>query len=162
DGAVPLVGLEPEYEVVAPRLPEAVELRAQAEGDRAPRVTSPVAHAEAQVLAVADRGQVAELAGRQQQRHRRVGEAEGRQARELPADDDRVDDGPRAQVVVSQRCIRMLRKRLGERIDLARVDREPGGRAMPPEPLQMLRTGSEPAVQVEHARRTARSLPVPV
>ena len=170
DGAVPLVRLEPEDDVVAPHLAEPVELRAETEGDRAPGIASAVADAEAQVLAVADRGQVAELAGRQEQRDARVREPERRQAaellaeveRELPARDDRVDDRSRAQVVVRQRGVGVSREGLGERVDLGRVDREARGGSMSAEPLEMLGAGGEAAVEVERARRAARALPVPI
>ena len=54
DDAVPAVLLQAERDVVALLAAEAVELRAEAEGDRLARVASVLADAEAQVLAVAD------------------------------------------------------------------------------------------------------------
>src|SRR3954451_14944503 len=67
DRAVPLIGLELEREVVAADPAQAVELAAEAEGDRAAGVAAVGAHAELEVLALADGGQVAELTAGQQQ-----------------------------------------------------------------------------------------------
>src|SRR5919106_1940310 len=55
DGAVPAVLLEPEGDVEPDRPAEAVELGAEAEGDRTARVGAFTADAEAQVLALAHR-----------------------------------------------------------------------------------------------------------
>src|SRR5256885_12676874 len=57
DGAVPLVRLELERDVVAANAPQPVELGAEPERDRAAGVASVVADAEAEVLPVADRSQ---------------------------------------------------------------------------------------------------------
>ena len=54
DRAVPVVLLEAERDVEATRRAQPVELRALPEGDRAPGVAPVLAHAEAQVLPVAD------------------------------------------------------------------------------------------------------------
>src|SRR4029453_12795223 len=53
---VPRVLLEPEGDVVAADAPEPVELRAEAEGDRAPGRATGVRDPEAEVLPVAHRG----------------------------------------------------------------------------------------------------------
>src|SRR5439155_25731180 len=54
DGAVPLVLLESEGDVIAADVAKPVELGAEAEGDRAARVAPVVADAEAQMLPLAD------------------------------------------------------------------------------------------------------------
>src|SRR5205085_625732 len=108
DRAVPVVLLEPEGEVVAAHAPIAVELRPEAEGDRATGVALTVADAEAQMLALADRGQLAQLAAGEEQRHVRVPEPERRQARQLRgqlegqlrAVGERIDDRRRRQLVL--------------------------------------------------------------
>src|SRR5262245_18667123 len=99
DGAVPLVRLEPEGDVVVPGPAQAVEPPAQPEGDRAARVAAIRAHAELEVLPVPDGGEVRKLAARQEQGHVRVAEAERCEPRELAAQlegevaavDERVD-----------------------------------------------------------------------
>src|SRR5207248_11046868 len=62
DGPVPAVLRQAERDVPADALPVDVESRADAERDRAARVGAVAAHAEAQVLALADCGEIAELA----------------------------------------------------------------------------------------------------
>ena len=83
DGAVPAVLLQPERDVVAARPAGTVELPAEAERDRAARVGAVAADAEAQMLALADRRELAELAAGGEQRHLRVAEPERREPREL-------------------------------------------------------------------------------
>jgi len=62
DGAVPVVGLQPEEDVVPADGAEPVELGSEAERDRTARVAPAVFDTETEVLAVADRCEVAELA----------------------------------------------------------------------------------------------------
>ena len=81
DGAVPVVRLQPERDVESTVAPEALELGAEAERDRA----SAGAHAEAQVLALADGREVAQLAALGEQRHLRVAQPERREPGELLA-----------------------------------------------------------------------------
>ena len=160
-GAVPVVLLEAEDDVVAALAAEAVELRAETEGDGASGVVVAAEDAEAEVLAVADSRQLAELAGREEQRHARVPEAERRQAaqlgaeleRELGAGDDGVDHGPRPQVVLGEHSVGMSRERVGERVHVLGPDREPGCRAVAAEAVEMGCTGPEAAVEVECSRR---------
>src|SRR4051794_25764054 len=87
--AVPPVLAEPERDVVARLAPEAVELRAEAERDRLAGVASAVAHAEPEVLPVADRRGLCDLATVDEQRHPRIAEAERREPRELAAEAER-------------------------------------------------------------------------
>src|SRR3954467_12266116 len=123
DRAVPLVGLELEGEVVAADAAQAVQLPAEPEGDRAAGVAAVRADAELQVLALADGGQVAELAAREQQRHVRVAEPERRQARELLTElerqvrtvHERINECRRDEVVLGQGAVADRRERLGKR-----------------------------------------------
>ena len=124
-------------------------------------------NAEAEVFAVADRREVAELARWKQERDARVAEAERREAaqlpaereRQLPAGDDRVHDRARAQVVVVQDGVGVFREGVGEGVDVLGQDREPSRGPVPAEALQVARAGCEPAVQVERTRRAPRALP---
>src|SRR5262245_52967081 len=83
DGAVPAVLLEPERDVVAPDSAEAVEPRPLSERDRATGIAPVALHAEAEMLPVSDRREVAELAPRREQRHVRVAEPERREPSQL-------------------------------------------------------------------------------
>ena len=89
DGAVPLVRLEPERDVVCAGAAEAVEAAADPERDRAARVAPVLADAELEVLALPHCGEVDELAAGEEQRHVRVAEPERRELRELGAEAER-------------------------------------------------------------------------
>src|SRR3954452_16444779 len=110
DGPVPLVRLEPEGDVVAPHPAEAVEPAPEAERDRAAGVAAVLADAEAQVLALADRGEIGQHTPAQEQRHVRVAEAEPREPRELGAEVERelgavregIDRRDRAEVAFAE------------------------------------------------------------
>src|SRR2546423_6643544 len=123
DGAVPAVLLQPERDVVAPRAAEAVELAAEPERDRRPGVAAALPHAEAQMLALADRAELAQLASVDEQHHAGIPEPERREARQLLAErqaqlaagDDRVDDDARPQVVFGEYGIGVRGERRSER-----------------------------------------------
>src|SRR5581483_6441948 len=76
-------------DVPADALPVDVESRSDAERDRAAGVGAVATHAEAQMLALADRGEVAELAAGREQGHLGIAEPERRQLRELRAQVER-------------------------------------------------------------------------
>src|SRR5579885_2659109 len=166
DRPVPAVLLQAEGDVVAADAPEAVELRPEAERDRRAGVAASLADAEAQVPAVPDRAELAQLAVVDEQRHPRVAEPERGEPRqllaerqaELGAGDDRVDRDARAEVVVGEDGVGVGREDLGERPDPVRLDREPRRGAMAAEAHEMLRAGGERGVQVERARRAAGAL----
>src|SRR5206468_2136066 len=80
---VPGVRLEAEGDVIGADLPPAVELRPEPEGDCAACGAVLVAGAEAEVLALPHRLQVAELTAGDEERHARIAETEGRQPAEL-------------------------------------------------------------------------------
>src|SRR5262245_2733906 len=96
---------------------------AQPEGNRAARVAAVCAHAELEVLSLADGGELRQLAARQEQRHVRVAEAERREPRELAAQlerevaavDERVDRCRRPQVVLLEGRVADPGELLGER-----------------------------------------------
>src|SRR5262249_2710050 len=107
DGAVPTVLVQAERDVVAPYSAEAVQLRPLPECNRAAGVAPVALHAEAEMLAVADRRQVAELAARREQRHVGIAEPERREQAQLLAEiqgelraarEHRVDNGRRDEV----------------------------------------------------------------
>src|SRR5206468_5346036 len=110
---------QPERDVVAAVTSEPVELAAHAERDRGSRVTAALADPETQVLAVANRREVRELAAVDEQDHTRVAEPERRETAELGAEvevelaagHDRVDARHRLQVVLSEHGVRMRRER---------------------------------------------------
>src|SRR5437763_3581480 len=118
------------------------------------------------MLALADRAELAQLASVDEQHHAGIPEPERREARQLLAErqaqlaagDDRVDDDARPRVVFGEDRIGVRGERRSERIDPAGVDREPGGRAMAAEALELVSAGRERAVQVEAAGRAARAL----
>src|SRR5579859_861641 len=128
--AVPGVRLEPEGDVVRPDLPPAIELRAVAEGDRAPGGAALVERPEAEVLSLPHSLKVAQLAPGHEQCHARVAEPERRQAAELvgeleragTAGNDRVDDERRRQVVVAEQRIGLGGERGGERVHAVGAD----------------------------------------
>ena len=107
--------------------------------------------AEAQVLAVADRAEVGELAAVDEQRHARVAEPERREpassaARpsvQLRARHDRVDARHRLQVVVGQHLVGVRGERRGERLDALGLDRQAGRGAMAAEALEVRRARGE-------------------
>src|SRR5919198_490377 len=143
DRPVPLVFLETEGDVERSLLPKSVELPPEAEGDRTARVAGPVLDPKPEVLAVADRGDVGAEVERQ-----------------LGAVHQRVDDRQRTQLGFGEVLVGMLGERRREGVDIARFDREARCRAVAPEPREMIRTGGEPAVEVERARRSTGSLPL--
>ncbi len=168
DRSVPAVLLEPEGDVVVVEAAVAVDLGADPERDRGACVAAALAHAEAEVLAFADGVEPVELAVVDEERDAGVAETERRELGELLAErkpelgsaDDRVDRDPRPKVVVGQLAVGVLAERLGERLDVLRLDREAGGGAVTAEALEVLAAGNERAVQIEHAAGTAGALPV--
>src|SRR5439155_12261336 len=98
--------------------------RAAAERDRAAGVAPVVADAEAEMLAVADRVQLRQLAAGQKQRHVRVAEAKRREPRELGTEverqvgavHERIDGRDRLQVVLAEPCVGYCAEGLGERL----------------------------------------------
>src|SRR5204862_3447853 len=84
--AVPAVLLRTERDVVAQLAPEAVELPAEAEGDRAARVAPVLAHAEAKVLALAELRRLGDLDAGGEKGHPGVAEPERRELLELGAE----------------------------------------------------------------------------
>src|SRR5581483_8589574 len=167
-GAVPGVLREPEGDVVLSHPPVAVEMRAETEGDRAAGGTAAVEHAEAQVLALPYRLQVAQLAACDEQRHAWVAEAEGCEPlelggeleRERPAWDDRVDGERRIEIAAVEQGVGVRRERLRERLDALGPDGEAGRGAVPAEALEMGGAGAERSVQVEGCDRAPGPLPV--
>ena len=149
-------------------LPEAVELPAEAERDRAAGIAGAVLDPEAQVLPVSDGPDVAELAARHEQGDAGISETERRQARELGAEiqrqfravHERIDHGPRPELLLGQIRIGVRREGDRERLNLSGLDREPGRRAVTPEADELLGTGRETAVEVEAAGGTARAFPL--
>src|SRR5204863_176896 len=76
DRAVPTILLQAERDVVAAHTAEAVEVRAEAERDRRAELTVAVPDPEAEVLAVADRGRLHDLAAGHEQRRRGIAQSE--------------------------------------------------------------------------------------
>ena len=93
---------------------------------------------EPQVLAVADRGELGELAAGREQRHARVSEPERRERRQLLAEverelaavDDRVDRQAPAEFVLASAPAACAAKASRERLEALRADREAGGGAV--------------------------------
>src|SRR6266516_3686852 len=168
DSAVPVVLLEAESDVEPQFLPEAIELATEAESDRAPRVARAVLDPEAEMLAVADRGDFAELAAGREQRDPGIAEPERSEARQLRAEvegqlravDERIDHRHRKQLGFGQVSARVRGERRRERLDVRRLDREPGRRTMPSEANELARAGGQAGVQVEAPGRAARAFPL--
>src|SRR6476661_4836730 len=144
DGAVPVVLLQAERHVVAAFPPEAVELRALAECDRASCIATVALHAKAQMLAFTDGRQLTKLAAGCEQRDVGVREPERRKLSQLFAELERelrtarehgVDDGRGDEVFGVEQAFGLLRERLRERLDPFRCYREAGGRSMATEAL---------------------------
>src|SRR5919201_5940093 len=160
---VPLVLLEPEGDVERNLLPEAVELPPEPERDRTAGILGPVLDPEAEVLAVTDCGDVAELAARDEQRHTRIAEPEGREAGQLGAElecqlravDERVDGRSRTQLGLGKVLVCVRGERGGKRLDAGRIDRKAGGRTVAAEADEVLGAGSKAGVKVERRRRPA-------
>ena len=123
------------------------------------------------MLAVADRGEGAELAAGGEQRHGRVAEPERRELLELGAElerellsarHDRVDPGHGREVVVDEQARRVLGERVREQLEVLRDDREARGGAVAAPPPEQPRAGGEPAVQVEGRDGAAGALPLPL
>src|SRR5256885_5420245 len=120
------------------------------------------------MLAIADRGHVAELAARRKEGHPRVPKPERSEARQLRAEverqlravDERVDHRYRKQPDFGELGARVRGERRRECLDLHRLDRETGRGAVAPEADQELRAGGQATVEVEAPRRTARPLPL--
>ena len=81
-----MVLLEPEGDVESFLLSKTVELAAKAERDRTARIAGAVLDPEAQMLAVSNGGDVAELAACHEQDDAGISKPERRQARELRAE----------------------------------------------------------------------------
>src|SRR5712691_6401878 len=155
---VPVVLLQAEGDVVMSRTSVAVELGSLAESDRAARIAAVPVYAEAEMLAVADRGQLAELAARSEQRDVGIGQTERRKSAQLFTELERelrtarqhgVDDGRRDEVFRSEQPFRSSRESLGERLDALGRDRKARGRTMTTKPLEESRARTERAVEVE-------------
>src|ERR1700716_980139 len=123
DGAVPVVLLKAEGDVIASLAPIAFEPGPLSKRDRAAGVASVTVDAEAKVLSVTDRGEIPELATRREQRDVRIGQPERRQGTQLlteferqlrTARQDGVDDRRREEVFRPQQTFRLRRERLGE------------------------------------------------
>ena len=144
--------------------------RALAERDRGARVSSVLPDSEPEVLPVADGGRCNRLGCRHEERHVRVREAERRELVELPREPERevgsrdhgVHDCHVVKVHVAQVRVGVCGERVRERLDSRRVDGEPRRRPMPTEPVEMLRAGSEGAVEIEARYRPPRALPAVV
>src|SRR5207248_2059597 len=168
DRAVPMVLLEPEGDVEPQFPPEAIELAAEPESDRAPRVARAVLDPEAEMLAVAERGDFAELAAGREQCDPGIAEPERSEARQLRAEvegqlrpvDEGIDHRHRKQLGLGQVSARVRGERRREHLDLRRLDREPGGRAMPSEANEMFRARGQAAMEVEAPGRAARAFPL--
>ena len=158
DDAVPAVLLQPEHDVVAALAAEAVELAAHAERDRRPGVAAALPHAEAQVLAVADRGEVGELAAVDEQEHAGIAEPERREPAELRAQvEGQLLPGTTASTRVTGRRsssastgVGVRGERRGERLERSRRDRQPCGGTVAAEALEVLGAGAP-------ARRAGRT-----
>ena len=119
------------------------------------------------MLPLADRARPGRLDARDEERRLGVAETERRQPVELLGElerqrarrHDRVDGGERPQVDASELGVRMTPERVGERLELRGLDREPRRGAMASEAPEMLGTRREPGMEVEVRDRAARSLP---
>src|SRR4029077_20797989 len=106
--AVPAVLRQAKRDVVAGVAPKAIELGAEAEGDRLARVAAAVPDPKAKVLAVSDRRRLRDLAAVDEKRDARVAETERGQPAELGAEveiqleagHDRIDARHRPEVVL--------------------------------------------------------------
>ena len=172
DDAVPAVLLQPERDVVALLAPEAVELAAHAERDRRAGVAAALAHAEAQVLAVADRVDGRRPRSRRRAaRHRDCRARTVRAAAELGAEVER----RASRRERSRRCASTGRRSSSESTASAcaanaaanvstrsALDRQPGGGTVTAEALRCAGARAEARVQVERRHRAARALPLAV
>src|SRR6266545_2292594 len=168
DRAVPVVLLEPEGDVVATDAPVAIQARPLPERDRAAGVATVAVDTKTEVLPVAHRREIAELAARCEQRHVRVAEPERRKSTQLLAQverelcvtrKDRVDRRRRHEVVRIEQTFRLRREGFGERLHPLGKNRQAGGGAMPAEALEELGAGAERRMQVEVLDRPPRALP---
>jgi hypothetical protein len=158
-----MVRLEPEDHVVPALAAIAIQLPSDAEGDRTARVVPALVDAKAQVLPLPHGAELSQLAGRQEQGHARVAEAERRQPaelftqieRQLGPGNDRVHPGDRLQVFVGQMLVGVRSERIGERLDALRLDREAGGSPVPPEALEVACARREAPMQIESRCRAA-------
>ena len=97
--------------------------------------------------------QVGQLAAGDEQVDARVAEPERREAAQLGAEaererragDDRVDHRDRPQVVVGEVLVGVRGERVGERVDVLRLDREAGRGAVAAEALEVTGAGGETA-----------------
>src|SRR5581483_7518547 len=144
---------------VCPDLPPAVELRSETEGDRASCCAVLVSRAEAKVLPLPHGGHVAELAARDEERHARVAEAEGREPAQLvrelqrarTARDDGVDGERRTEVVVGQQRVGLVGERGRKRLDAVRLNRKPRRSLVPAVALELLGALAQRRVEIEAA-----------
>src|SRR5439155_11383669 len=151
-------------DVVASLAPVAVELGSLPERDRAARIAAVQLYTETEMLAVADRCKLAELAARRQQRHFGIGQAERRQRAQLfaelerelrPARKNCVDDGRPDEILRAQQAVRLSRERLGERLDPVRHDRQARRCAMTPEPFEECRGSAKRSGGIEGRDRAS-------
>src|SRR5205085_1284837 len=167
--AVPAVLSEPERDVPTARTAVRLEPCARTELDRASGVRAVAADAEAQMLSLPDRAELAELAAGREQRDLGVAEPERREPLQLlaeierqprPARQDRVDRDVRPQLFVRELALRVCRPLLDERVERLRLERQPRRRLVSAPALEHARRVSEARVQVERRDRTARALPL--
>src|SRR6266540_3922601 len=151
--------------------PRTARLRRRRGGPRAAGIAAVAMHAEAQMLPVADGGEVAELAGRSEQRHGGIPEPERSEAAKLLAEIERepratrydsIDDRCRQQVLLADESFSLRRERFAERLQLLGRDRQPCGCTMAAEALEVVCAGGKRAVEVEGRDRAAGSLPEPL
>src|SRR5262249_42946475 len=147
DGAVPVVLLEAERDVVPSDTAQAVQLRSLPEGNRASGVEPVATNAKPQMLAVTDRCELRDLARRREQRHQRIAETERREPTQLAAQLERqlraagqygIDDRSRQKILVAEKACRLCGERGRECIDAIRSNRQTGGGAMAAEALEVL------------------------
>src|SRR3989441_3093346 len=170
DSPVPVVLLQSEGDVVAAGALEAVELRAEPEGDRARPRPLLVDHAEAQVLALPDGGEIGQPAGGGEKGHAGIARAERRKPLELrgelegedAARDDRVDPRHGLEVGLAEHLLGPRREHLRELVQALGADGEAGRGPMAAEALERLGAGCERRVEIERGDRAARAFPVPV
>src|SRR5262249_54942581 len=151
-------------------LAPAVELGTEPEGDCGTGCPVLVPRAEAEVLSVPDRLEVAELTPSDEEGHAGIPEPERREAPKLvgelerarAAGDDGVYDQGRREVVLGELGVGLQSEGGCERFDLVGPNRQAGRGPVPTEALEVLRAGAERRMQVEARDRASRAFPVAV
>ena len=119
------------------------------------------------MLPVPDRAGTRGLDARDEERGLRVAEPERREPvellceveRQLARGHDRVDLRQRSQVDLRELLVGVAAECVRERLQLRGLDREPGCRTMPSEPVQVARARRKPAVEIELGDRATGALP---